>query len=52
MYFFYRAFGLFIRTHTVYTAHEDIAKDGSVGNTHQHFGIQMESGVCFNTAKI
>ena len=43
---------LFIRAHTVYTAHENITKYGSIGSTHQHFQIQVEAGVAFDAGHV
>ena len=52
MYFFYRAFGLFIRTHTVYTAHEDIAKLQRVEPVLDQWQCQLKARVFLQTAQI
>ena len=52
MYFIYRTWYFFIRTHTVYTAHENITEGSSIGSFLQKLQIDMESRIFLHANQI
>ena len=46
---FHTSFFFFIRAHTVYTAHKDIAKYSAIGGTGQQIQIQVKARIGFKS---